>query len=78
MKKENFEQTITIQNNKNFRLTHPNKGKLINHALFSAFTKTKLSSIPINNEIFLFDKTFEKEKQFFQKIKKILSNNSKI
>ena len=78
MKKENFEQNITIQNIKNFRLTHPNKGKLINHALFSAFTKTKLSSIPINNEIFLFDKTFEKEKQFFQKIKKILSNNSKI
>ena len=49
MKKENFEQNITIQNIKNFRLTHPNKGKLINHALFSAFTKTKLSSIPINN-----------------------------
>ena len=78
MKKENIDPTITIQNNINFRLTNPNKGKLKSNSLYSAFTKTKLSSIPINNEIFLFDKTFEKEKQFFQKIKKILSNNSKI
>jgi hypothetical protein len=77
MKKENIDPTITIQNNINFRLTNPNKGKLKSNSLYSAFTKTKLSSIPINNEIFIFDKTFETEKQFFKKIKKILSNKSK-
>ena len=77
MEKE-INEPITLQYNKNFRLTNPNKGKLINQSLYSAFTKTKLSSIPINNEIFLFDKTFETEKQFMQKIKNIFSNNSKI
>ena len=56
MEKE-INEPITLQYNKNFRLTNPNKGKLINQSLYSAFTKTKLSSIPINNEIFLLGKT---------------------
>ena len=56
---DNFEfkyPLITLLNNKNFKLTNKNRGKLINKPVYSGFKKNTLSSIPRDVEIILLDK----------------------
>ena len=47
---------ITLLNNKNFKLTNKNRGKLLNKPVYSGFKKNTLSSIPRDVEIILLDK----------------------
>ena len=61
---------ITLLNNKNFKLTSKNKGKLLNKPVYSGFKKNTLSSIPRDVEIILLDK--DKEDIFGNSSKNIL------
>ena len=76
MKKEKIIPVVMIQENNNFRLSNPKKGKLLNNKIYTAYNKSKLSSIPKNNEIILFEKTIE-EMDYLQKIQtQILKDNN--
>ena len=81
MKKEKIIPVVMIQENNDFRLSNPKKGKLLNNKIYTAYNKSKLSSIPKNNEIILFEKTIE-EMDYLQKIQtqilKDHNNNSQI
>ena len=61
---------ITLLNNKNFKLTNKNKGKLLNKPVYTGFKKNTLSSIPRDVEIILLDKN--KEELFDTSNKNIL------
>ena len=69
--------SVYLQENQNFRLSQPKKGKLLSGKIYSAFTKNKMSSIPRDNEVIILDEKL-KNSQFVEKLKKSIQNTLNI